>query len=54
MTYPKEYVIRFYDNLTMMKEETVFAETSKEALEIALANTKGLVSFDKIKIKCIG
>ena len=46
-----KYVIKFYDNLTLMEQLEVYANSSNEALRIALSQTEGLVSFDTIKVK---
>ncbi len=54
MVYPYEYIIKFYDGLFLQYETQIEAQSSKEAVEIALQSVKGLVSFNKIRIIKLG
>jgi len=55
MVYPEfDYIIKFYDGFTLVYQLEIEANNSKEAVETALKNTKGLVSFNKIRIINLG
>jgi hypothetical protein len=50
MSYPNEYIIKFYDGLSLAYEVEIIAYNSREAVQIALDGIKGIKTFNKIRV----
>ena len=49
MVYPNEYIVKFYDGLSLVYKTEVEANSAAEAIEVALVGAR-YTSFNKIRI----
>jgi hypothetical protein len=49
-TIEMEYIIKFYDGISLVHRTELVADNSKDAVKIAIDNIRGMIAFDRIKI----